>query len=94
MPKCYFLPPDRQDFMVDIYTLEKDSAYIVCKGFTDFYGNVFAAGEILTYVERHFLPYHGGHTFVFKERNLYLQEEANKDIIDSFADYLTRAVES
>jgi hypothetical protein len=80
--------------MVDIYNLEKNSAYIVSKGFTDFYGNVFAPGERLTYVERHFLPYHGGHTFVFKERNLYLQEEANKNIIDSFGDYLARDVES
>jgi hypothetical protein len=76
--------------MVDIYTLEKDAAYIVSRGFTDFYGNVFAPGEILTYVERHFLPYHGGHTIVFRERNLYFQEEENKDIIDSFADYFQK----
>lgn len=79
--------------MVDIYTLEKDAAYIVCRGFTDFYGNVFAPGEMLTYVERHFLPYHCGHTIVFRERNLYFQEEENKDIIDSFAEYLSRAKE-
>jgi hypothetical protein len=80
--------------MLDIYTLEKDTAYNVSRGFTDFYGNVFASGETLTYVERHFLPYHGGHTIVFKERNLYLQEDENKDIIESFADYLARANES
>lgn len=29
--------------------------------FTDFYGNVFSPGAMLTYVERHFVPYYGGH---------------------------------
>ena len=77
--------------MVDIYTLEQGATYVVKNIFTDFYGNVFAPGEMLTYVERHFLPYHGGHTIVFKERNIYLQEEENQDIIDSFAEYLSRA---
>jgi hypothetical protein len=76
--------------MVDIYSLGKGDTYIVRRGLTDFYGNIFTPGEVLTYVERHFLPYHGGHTIVFKERNLYLQEEANKDIIDAFAEYLSR----
>ncbi len=56
--------------MLDIYRLEKDAAYIVSRSFTDFYGNMFAPGEILTYVERHFLPYHGGHTIVFRERKI------------------------
>ena len=77
--------------MVDIYTLEKGATYVVAKTFTDFYGNVFSPGEILTYAERHFLPYDGGHTIVFKERNIYLQEEENREIIDSFAQYLSRA---
>lgn len=77
--------------MVDIYNLEKDATYVVTRRFTDFYGDVFSQGELLTYVERHFLPYHGGHTIVFKERNIYLQEEANQDIIDRFAEYLSRA---
>ena len=77
--------------MVDIYTLEKGVTYVVNRTFTDFYGNVFSPGETLTYAEKHFLPYHGGHTIVFKERNIYLQEEENKDIIDSFAEYLSPA---
>jgi hypothetical protein len=77
--------------MMDISTLEKDATYVVNIMFTDFYGNVFSPGELLTYVERHFLPYHGGHTIVFKERNIYLQEEENQDIIDRFADYLSCA---
>lgn len=78
--------------MIDIYSLEQDAAYIVSKGFTDCHGNVFAPGEMLTYLERHFLPYHGGHTIVFRERNIYLQEEQNKDIIDSFAEYISPVV--
>ena len=77
--------------MVDIYTLEKGTIYVVTRMFTDFYGNVFSPGEMLTYTERHFVPYHGGHTKVFKERNIYLQEDENQGIIGSFADYLSRA---
>ena len=77
--------------MVTIYTLEKGAPYVVSRAFTDFYGNLFSPGEALTYVERHFLPYHGGHTIVFKERSIYLQEEENAAVIDSFADYLSRA---
>jgi hypothetical protein len=77
--------------MIDFDTLEKGATYVVKRMFTDFYGNVFSPGEVLTYAERHFLPYHGGHTIVFRERSLYLQEEENRDIIDCFADYLSRA---
>ncbi|HEX8749116.1 MAG TPA: hypothetical protein VF717_18210 [Pyrinomonadaceae bacterium] len=76
--------------MIDIYSLEEGTTYVVRRGFRDFYGNVFTPGELLTYVERHFLPYDGGHTIVFKERSIYLQEEVNTEIIDSFADYLAR----
>ena len=76
--------------MVDIYSLVKGATYVVNKKFTDFYGNEFLPGELLIYAERHFLPYHGGHTIVFKDRNIYLQEDENKDFIDSFAEYLSR----
>lgn len=77
-----------------IYTLERDVVYIVRRGFTDFYGNVFSAGETLTFVERNFLPYDGGHTIVFKERKLYLQEAENETIIASFSKYVSRAEDS
>ena len=78
--------------MTEIHTLEEGATYVVNRGFTDFYGNVFSPGEMLIYTERHFLPYHGGHTIVFKERNIYLQEEENQDIIDSFGEFLSRVV--
>lgn len=77
--------------MIDIYTLENGTTYIVKKMFTDFRGNEFLPGEMLTYIERNFAPYHGGHTIIFKERNIYLQEDANQNIIDNFADYLSQS---
>jgi len=76
--------------MDDIYSLEKGVTYVVKRGFTDFYGNIFAPGEMLTYSERHFLPYEGGHTIVFRERSIYLQEGKNGELIDSFSDYVSR----
>lgn len=64
------------------------AVYTVAETFTDFYGNVFSVGETLTFVERNFLPYHGGHKIVFKERSLYLQEEANENILNSLGKHL------
>ncbi len=73
--------------MIDVYSFEVGVTYTVAKDFIDFYGNKFSRGERLTYNERHFLPYDGGHTIVFKERNLYLQEQENKNVLDSLSDY-------
>jgi len=70
--------PGGKGVKVDIYSLNSGATYVVKKQFSDYYGNAFEAGEKLTYLEKHFLPYHGGHTIVFKERNLYLQEEATR----------------
>ena len=74
---------------LDIHRLEKAAQYQVCQTFTDFYHNLFNEGEKLTFVQFHFLPYHGGYTIVFKERNLYLQEEENANILNSLGDYLS-----
>jgi hypothetical protein len=73
-----------------LYALVAGERYVVLRAFTDYYGNAFAAGGQLTFRERHFLPYHGGHTIVFEERPLYLQEEVNRDIVDGFAEYIAR----
>jgi hypothetical protein len=67
-----------------IYTLEEGVVYVVTKPFQDFYNNSFITGEKLTYASRNFSPYQGGHTIFFKEKPLYLHEEANIDIIDAF----------
>lgn len=73
---------------IDFYHLVRDKNYVVLKSFTDFYGNDFTAGEKLIFVEQHFLPYDGGHTLVFRERKMYLQETEQREIIDNFPDYL------
>lgn len=75
--------------MIDVYNLKTNATYTVTKDFTDFYGNKFSFGEKLTYSQRHFLPYDGGHTIVFKERSLYLQEQENKNILDALDDYFS-----
>lgn len=77
----------------DIRALEKSVRYKVCRDFTDFYHNQFVRGEILTFMEYHFLPYHGGYTVIFKERNLYLQEQENANILDCLGDYLTPVID-
>lgn len=76
-----------------IQDLKTDSPYRVQRDFADFYYNQFKKGELLTFVESHFLPYHGGYTVVFKERTLYLQEDMNSDILGSLGDYLGLASE-
>jgi len=73
---------------MDLYALERGVVYIVTKPFSDFHKQSFSAGEKLTFVERHFLPYHGGHTVVFKEKAIYLQEDENAVIIHSLDQYL------
>ena len=73
-----------------IYDLVPGAVYQVQQEFTDHYGNLFQQGERLCFRQRHFLPYHGGHTVVFDERPLYLQENENVEIIDNFSRYMRR----
>ena len=77
-----------QDQPSDIHQLKRSARYQVCRSFIDYYKNEFHEGEVLTYVEYHFLPYHGGYTVVFKEKSLYLHEEENVDVLNSFGAYL------
>lgn len=44
-----------------------------------------AAGTRLTFRERHYLPYHGGHTLMFREATLYLQDD--DEVCRNFARY-------
>lgn len=71
-----------------VYGMIPGRDYQVMKSFTDHYGNAFEQGERLRFKQRHFLPYHGGHTIVFEERALYLQEEQNQEILDHFSEYI------
>jgi len=78
---------------IEIQDLKVRSQYRVLQDFVDFYQNQFRRGELLTFVESNFIPYHGGYTVVFQEKTLYLQEEVNSDILSSLGDYLRLAVE-
>lgn len=52
--------------------------------FTDFDGNEVPAGTVLTFRDRNYFPYDGGHTWTFDERMIRLAEIANQDdIIDN-----------
>ncbi len=73
-----------------IYGMIPGSQYQVIRSFTDYYGNSFEQGEILRFWQRYFLPYEGGHTIVFEERSLYLQEEKNQEIVDHFSEYIVQ----
>lgn len=71
-----------------VYGLMPGREYQIMKSFMDHYGNAFEQGERLRFKQRHFLPYHDGHTILFDERTLYLQEEQNREILDHFSDYI------
>jgi len=73
-----------------VYRLIPGAEYRVVQSFTDFYGGRFNQGELLRFKEQHFLPYHGGHTIVFEQKSLYLQENENAAILDNFSDYIER----
>jgi hypothetical protein len=73
-----------------VYGLVPGAEYRVVQSFTDYYGNQFQKGEFLRFKERHFLPYHGGHTIIFEGKPLYLQESENKELLATFSDYIER----
>jgi len=85
-------PPalSQQNLEGTIYGLTTECQYQVVKSFIDYYDNSFKQGDILRFRERHFLPYHGGHTIIFDEQSLYLQEEINKEILDNFSAYIIK----
>ena len=71
-----------------VYLLVPGAEYRVMQTFTDYYNNQFQSGELLHFKERHFLPYHGGHTIIFHERSLYLQEDTNAPTLSNFPSYI------
>lgn len=83
-----YLPNIATGDELTVYTLQPGQCYEVKQAFSDYYGNDFAVGERLTFQQRHFLPYHGGHTVMFVEKTMYLQEEVNRAILDDFSRYL------
>jgi hypothetical protein len=73
-----------------VYGLIPGAEYRVVQSFSDFYGGKFIQGEFLRFKERHFLPYHGGHTIVFEQKSLFLQEDESAEILDNFSNYIER----
>lgn len=73
---------------LSINRLQPQHRYRVIQSFRDYYGGTFEAGAILTFVEQHFIPYHGGMTIVFKETKMYLQDEENAQLIADFDVYV------
>ena len=81
---------DREELKGTVYGLVQGAQYQVMQTFTDYYNNEFQSGQLLRFKERHFLPYHGGHTIIFDQRPLYLQEEENAAILENFSEYIVR----
>jgi len=79
---------DREALKGTVYGLVPGAEYQVMQAFTDYYNNQFQQGERLRFKERHFLPYHGGHTIMFDDRPLYLQEDDNATILSNFSSYI------
>ncbi|MBI5928127.1 MAG: DUF3601 domain-containing protein [Chloroflexi bacterium] len=69
---------------LSVYRLQPQKTYRVIQTFTDYYGSVFEAGRELTFAGRNFLPYDGGHTLSFQPASIYLQEDAQSDILSNF----------
>lgn len=82
---------DREELKGTVYGLIQGVDYQVMQNFTDHYNNQFQRGELLRFKERHFLPYHAGHTIIFEQRPLYLQEEENAAILENFSAYIAPA---
>ena len=74
-----------------VYDLARGTEYIVVESFTDYHGQRFLPGEHLRFRERHFLPYHGGHTLDFEPRAIYLQEEDQAHLLADLSRYLAPA---
>jgi hypothetical protein len=85
---AYSLPNTASGEELTVYTLQPGRCYEVKQAFQDYYGNDFVVGERITFQQRHFLPYHGGHTLMFAEKTMYLQEEVNRAVLNEFSCYL------
>ena len=57
---------------MNIWNLKQGTAIRILKNFRDCAGDEFTAGTILHFEHRDYLPYHSGHTVVFKEATMTL----------------------
>ncbi|HET7033008.1 MAG TPA: hypothetical protein VFJ48_07780 [Casimicrobiaceae bacterium] len=74
---------------VALHALRANAVYEVARPFADHTGRPFAVGTRLTFMERRFLPYHGGHTLCFREATIYLHEDG--EVCRAFGHYFVFA---
>jgi Domain of unknown function (DUF3601) len=86
VPREPYLP--ESGLAAGVYGLIPGAKYRVIRPITDCYGASFEAGEELTFVSRDYLPYHGGHTLVFRPRTMYLQDDENAGVLHALDTYL------
>ena len=75
---------------VALHALRTNAVYEVIRDFKDHNGCSFPAGTRLTFLQRQFLPYHGGHTLCFREATIYLQEDS--EVCRAFEHYFAYAI--
>jgi hypothetical protein len=80
-----------EDLVGTVYGLEPGRVYRVVRTFSDCYSNNFEQGRTLTFRQRNFVPYHGGHTVMFDEATIYLQETESAEILGNFSQYIAPA---
>lgn len=78
----------KPDNPTSVYGLEPGVVYIVTKPIVDYHNGKFEIGDLLTFQGHSFLPYHGGHTVFFREKNMYLQEDDQSEILAGLGEYL------
>ena len=84
---------DEKAGTLSVYRLQPGKRYVIVQRFTDHYQSVFEPGMRLTFLERHFLPYEGGHTLQFEEATVYLSENVPDEgaILSAFGRYFEEA---
>ena len=71
-----------------LYRMWPGRVYEVQQDFTDDARQTFARGERLVFRQRHFLPYHDGHTLMFDGRVVQLQGDAQRELIEDWDAYM------
>lgn len=80
---------------MQIWNLKPGTRILVVRDFVDFDGQPFRAGTELVLRERHFLPYHDGHTLVFADgvaMRLTGLDPDNAPIIDDHQDVYWKVI--
>ncbi len=77
-----------QTARLTVHRLVPGRCYVVRDAFLDHRGARFAPGARLTFREQHFLPHDGGHTLVFEEATVYLQEQDEAAILEALDRHL------